>query len=396
MKVMWFVSSLEQKGGGERFVLETALALQAQGHEVVVVCDRLSEAASFDGRYDLSRVICLERAFHGRAGYIAKAFTKFRGFFSLLSAARVVRPELMLCQSEFDAIKLKFVSARLGCRYRVFVFGQMFQFKTDISRYSTVFRDHLETIVASRPGYRDTVALPPPKLSPVIWIVNELVSRLKYGALHQADRLFALSNQVKWEISLLYRREAVVVRAAIDQSYIDADAISAPAPVGQPMRLLSVCRLVDKKRVDVMIRGFHASGLDGTLRIVGGGPEAERLHEIARQSGSGDRIFFLGAVSDEQLALELKVADCFVSLDIGDFDITVVEAMGKGKRAIVAKDFDLSTFGDDFHGVVVTEPTPQAVAEAMRGVPTMHPPSAVNLGALHKLTWQWLASECVR
>ena len=62
MKIIWFVSSLESKGGGERFVLESVKALKVLGHQVAIVCDRLEDGASFDGRYDLSEVICLERS----------------------------------------------------------------------------------------------------------------------------------------------------------------------------------------------------------------------------------------------------------------------------------------------------------------------------------------------
>ena len=54
MNSLWLVSSLEQKGSGERFVLEAVQEVPKQGHDVFIAGDRLAPAASFDGRYDLS------------------------------------------------------------------------------------------------------------------------------------------------------------------------------------------------------------------------------------------------------------------------------------------------------------------------------------------------------
>jgi glycosyltransferase involved in cell wall biosynthesis len=330
MKLLWFVSSLEQKGGGERFVLEAAQALKGQGHTVRIACDRLAVAASFDGRYDLSNVICTQQGLDGSAAYLMRVLNKLRGIFALHRVIRDFRPDMVVCQSEFDAIKLYILSCLLGFPYRVFVFGQMYQFKTDITRYSSVFSKHLQTIVASRPGYRVTVPLTPPKLTPLTWAVNEIVSRLKFRALNRAERIFTLSGQVRWEVGLVYRKEATVCRAAFDESFIDRKRLAFARPDSKPLRLLSVCRLVDKKRIDLIIRALSQTNKSAILRIVGTGPEEAKLKALAAASPRAQDICFLGAVDDASLQSELAAADCFVSMDIGDYDISVVEAMGKG------------------------------------------------------------------
>jgi glycosyltransferase involved in cell wall biosynthesis len=254
-----------------------------------------------------------------------------------------------------------------------------------------VFRRHLETIVASRPGYRATVTLPPPKLPPLTWAVNEIVSRLKYRALRAADRVFTVSSQVQWEVSLVYGVRATVCRAAFAEPFIDAHAVSRPRPVGAPMRLLSVSRLVDKKRIDLTIAAFSAARQPATLTIIGAGPEEERLRRLAAASPRSADITFLGAVDDATLQRELAAADCLVSMDIGDYDISVVEAMGKGLRVVVATDFDMSEFGNEFGGAVSVSPDPAALAAAIDGIGTMRPPCPANLPVLRRLTWQSLA-----
>jgi glycosyltransferase involved in cell wall biosynthesis len=395
MKIAWVVSSLEHRGGGERFVLESVKALRALGHDARVVCDRIGPDASFDGVYDLSDVVCTMRPHDHHAGYLRQTFDKMSGVFALYGTLQGLAPDLVVCQSEFDAIRIYLLSHFLKCRYRVFVFGQMYQFRTDISRYSSVFRRHLETIVASRPGYSTTVQMPPPELPFVTWLVNEAVSRLKYLALRGADRVFAMSQQVRWEVSLLYSRDAVICRAAFDEAYIDERAVSQPREVASPLRLLSVCRLVDKKRVDLTILAFSESSRPGTLVIVGSGSELPRLRGLATASPRSADIVFLGSVDDATLQREIARADCFVSMDVGDYDISVVEAMGKGLRVLVSTDFDIAPFGDGFRGVACVPPDLRALAAAIDAIPTMTAPAATNLPVLGRLTWQSLAHTVV-
>ena len=163
-KIAWFVSSLQQKGGGERFVLEASRALRASGHEVTVICDRLDQAADFDGAYDLSDIVCTSRDYDSAKGYFGRLFDKLGGLAPLLRVLRREKPDLTVCQSEFDAIKLWARSHFIRLPYAVFVFGQMFQFRTDLTRYALIFRRHLHRIRQSRPGYLETVSLGPPPM----------------------------------------------------------------------------------------------------------------------------------------------------------------------------------------------------------------------------------------
>jgi glycosyltransferase involved in cell wall biosynthesis len=394
MKIAWFVSSLERRGGGERFALEGVKALQDLGHDTKLLCDRIGSDASFDGVYDLSDVICTKSAQLVNLGYFHKALEKLLGVFTLYSKLAGIKPDLVICQSEYDSIRLYLLSRLLRFKYRVFVFGQMYQFSHDISRYSSVFSRYLETIVSSRPGYIQTVQVPGPKLSLLTWLTNELVSRMKYRAIRGADQVFTLSQQVQWEVSLLYGRDAVVCRAAFDESYIDEQAVSQPRAVNLPFRLLSVCRLIDKKRVDLTIRAFSNSQCLGTLVIIGAGSEESRLKELAAASSRCADIVFLGSVEDSIIQKELALADCFISMDVGDYDISVVEALGKGLRVLVSTDFDLTPFGESFQGVVRVKPEIHELSAAIDAIPSMPSSSQVNLPALRELTWQALAAKC--
>lgn len=392
--IAWFVSSLEQKGGGERFVLEASRALRSAGHRVIVICDRLDEKASFDGTYDLSDIVCTGRDYNAAKGYFGRLTDKLGGLRPLIGTLRRERPDLTICQSEFDAIKLWICSRFVRLPYAVFVFGQMFQFRTDLTRYAVVFRRHLHRIRSSRPGYLETVRPTAPNMSLPVRAANETLSLLKYRALRRAKVVFTLSLQVAWEVSLVYgRSDAKLLRAGLNEDFIDPEAVTRPTPVGQPVRLLSVSRLVDKKRIDRLIDAVARTTIPLELRIVGTGPDERALKTQAAASPKAHAITFLGSVDDRSLADEIAAADCFISLDIGDYDISVVEAMAKGKRVIVTRDFDLESFGSRFTGAVSVEPQVDAIAAAIDAIPNMTAPSAANLPELHQQTWGSLADR---
>lgn len=391
MRIIWFVSSLEQKGGGERFVLESVNELRAQGREVELVCDRLSSVASFNGKYELSKIICLGNNCDQKSAYISKAFNKFLGTIKLGCVIFSYQPDLIICQSDYDSIKIYLLSKIFRFKYRSFVFGQMYQFTSDISRYSLVFRKHLNKIIDSCPGYRMTVQMPPPTLKISVQIINEIVSWLKYRSIRNADRVFTLSSRVRWEVETLYGVDALVCRAAFSKSYINADRIINPRPISGPLRLLSVCRLVEKKRVDIIIKSLSLINIQARLRIIGVGPEENNLKKLAAKSSRFKDIQFLGAVDDDILRAELDAADCFISMDVGDFDISVVEAMGKGLRIIVANDFDFTDFGSAISGVFSVEVEPEYLANAINQIPQSEPPGVGNIRVLEGLTWEALA-----
>ena len=201
-KVAWYVASLEQKGGGERFVLEAARALRLEGHTITIICDRFAPGNTFSDLVEQTRIVPLEASEHFHQGYLRRLSGKAFAIARLYRALRQIDADLVFCQSEFDAIRLAIVAVFLRFPLRVFVFGQMYQFASDNTKYARVFRRHLRRIRDSRPGYAQTVFDPPPRLSLVVSLANEVVSVLKLWALRRAERIFTLSAQVQWEVSL--------------------------------------------------------------------------------------------------------------------------------------------------------------------------------------------------
>jgi len=104
---------------------------------------------------------------------------------------------------------------------------------------------------------------------------------------------------------------------------------------GSPrLRLVSVGRLVDHKRTDVLLRAV-ARADDVHLEVVGEGPEMAALTALAAELGVGDRVDFLGRLSHDDTMGRLAAADALVSATAYEgLPHTVIEALVCGTPVV--------------------------------------------------------------
>ena len=96
-----------------------------------------------------------------------------------------------------------------------------------------------------------------------------------------------------------------------------------------PYRLLHVGRLVEWKRVDMLLRAFvriKVSFPDAELLIVGSGPEDKSLKELAVELQLGKSVSFLGGVYDQHLLGQYYLASSLYVL-AGMGGLSINEAM---------------------------------------------------------------------
>jgi glycosyltransferase involved in cell wall biosynthesis len=89
---------------------------------------------------------------------------------------------------------------------------------------------------------------------------------------------------------------------------------SLPRRVAEgPVTILSVCRLVEKKGVDVLLEALARlpQRLDWRFVHVGGGPLAERMKRSAAALGIAERVTWRGALTQEHVLEEYRAADIF-------------------------------------------------------------------------------------
>ena len=120
----------------------------------------------------------------------------------------------------------------------------------------------------------------------------------------------------------------------------------APKPLGTPLRLLSVCRLVEKKGIDVaikalaMLRERHPE-IAWTYDIGGDGPLEATLRGLVNEHGLEAHVRFLGPLSHDETLRRIAEADALLAPSVtaadGDQEgipVTLMEAMALGTVVI--------------------------------------------------------------
>ena len=159
-----------------------------------------------------------------------------------------------------------------------------------------------------------------------------------------------------------------------DRGWLRARFALGAAPV-----LLTVARLVPHKGQDVGLRvlaSLHAQF--PTLRhvIVGEGPDAPRLEQLARALGVADRVIFAGALSDEDLADAYATSTVYLGLSRVDrginaegFGLAFVEAGASGVPSVAGDSGGVrSAVRDGETGLVVPPTDIDAASAALRAL----------------------------
>jgi glycosyltransferase involved in cell wall biosynthesis len=180
----------------------------------------------------------------------------------------------------------------------------------------------------------------------------------------RVNLFLANSSFVARRIRSYYGREAEVLHPPVDVEYFTpANGKKAPREakeVKEEDYCLMVSALAPYKRVELAIAACDRLGME--LRIVGEGPERERLEELA-----GPRTRFLGRVEPRRLRELYRGARLFLQPGIEDFGIASVEALACGTPVVaVDKGGILDIVDDGRHGVLYPDwGGPSDVAEAI-------------------------------
>lgn len=119
----------------------------------------------------------------------------------------------------------------------------------------------------------------------------------------------------------------------------------------------------------------HAPG--ASLLVIGEGGERAKLEQLAREVGVADRVFFVGELSDDDMAAHLQAADVFVfpsHLRSEAYGLSQIEAMASGLPVICC---DLPTgvpwvTQDGVTGIVVPPENEEALGAALKRILSDH------------------------
>lgn len=168
------------------------------------------------------------------------------------------------------------------------------------------------------------------------------------------DAIIANSGFVARRIAKYYRRSADVIHPPADVS-----RFFIARPENRQDYFLMVGRLIAYKRHDIAIEAFNRLRLP--LKIIGRGPELERLKKLA-----GPTIEFLGRVDDNELPRYYAECRGFVFPQEEDFGIVAIEAMAAGRPIIAFRGGDIvEHLEENRMGVFFDQQTPESIVKAM-------------------------------
>ncbi len=163
-------------------------------------------------------------------------------------------------------------------------------------------------------------------------IVKLMVKRMVGDYARKADHIIAPSAWVRDMLPLEYNvdRPVDILPTPIDLSLFPPRA--AP-PLTNPNRiqLIYVGRIAKEKNIEFLVRAFaraHSQDPRLRLRVIGDGPDLDKLRNLAAQLGQERNIYFAGMVPFEQVPRELLTSDMFVFSSVSETQgLVVLEAM---------------------------------------------------------------------
>lgn len=185
----------------------------------------------------------------------------------------------------------------------------------------------------------------------------------------RADLVITVSKYCAERLTDLYRvNDAVVVPELINlDSWRKLFNETPGAPDPRKFTVLSVCRFYPRKRLDVLLRAVALMRDDVPqleIRIIGNGPEREKLQQLCSDLALESSVRWLGDASISTLAGEYNRADVFCHPSVQEgFGIVFLEAMAAGKPIVASRAAAVPEVVRN--GILVEPDDPEALADAI-------------------------------
>jgi glycosyltransferase involved in cell wall biosynthesis len=205
----------------------------------------------------------------------------------------------------------------------------------------------------------------------------QLYRRLDRRMVRAAHRILSNSPYGSRKLWEAYGRRATVIEHGVDFARPQPSAVeqlrSRLGLVGRGVAV-TVNHLHPRKRVDLFLRSVKVAAdavPNVTALVVGDGPEAGALHELAAELGMTEcqEVVFAGAVPEESLSAHYALGDVYVHTGREEsFGLSVIEALSAGIPVVaVAEGGPCDTVQDGVSGYLVPADA-VALGEAAAGL----------------------------
>jgi len=416
-RLIWFVGGeLTFAGGGERLLLEGLKSFAEKGIEAVLFTNggSVSREALFDGAYSPTMLPIKRVKSSILANFPAlKRLKKINNLLEIRNTLSCFNPDIVIANSQFEA-KILWILNLLTFKNKIkfvcFIHGSLFQFPDDLKKYALVFRSKFKTIWENDPVYKAVIPLQPRmKQNLVVWMKKEMVFLFEWIGVRSAKKVFVLTQKNKKEIELLYRHQQVVaLHGAFSRSlfnYVRKEDKKIKHGITDKKMVLSVCRLVAKKQVDLIVKGFALfvqSCADYVLVIGGNGNERDTLVSLVKELKIEKEVVFAGFIAESELEDYYRSCDVFVTADNADYDITTFVALALGTKIVASSQHEFDAEVNELGLLFEAEPTPEGFSNAFYAADRSlrKQDSAVLTENLDSYTWEFyfskILSECTK
>ncbi len=178
-------------------------------------------------------------------------------------------------------------------------------------------------------------------------LLRSVSDRITGFGLRSGGHTIVTSEYLKAECARVFHVPAIIAR----MGGLGDSRNARPRPITSELRLLSVSRVEENKRIDWMLRALSAlehaetslsDRVNWRLDVAGRGSRLESMRALAAQLGLADRVHFHGFVSDEHLEQLYAAAELFLMPAVQGYGIPAIESLQRGIPVLLHRDSGVS------------------------------------------------------
>ncbi|MBN1055875.1 glycosyltransferase family 4 protein [Clostridium botulinum] len=190
-----------------------------------------------------------------------------------------------------------------------------------------------------------------------------------YKAYKSCDSLIAVGNELKKELNTYVNKDIEVIHNMVDLSLFNTESDCDTEIRNNKTTFFSCAFLEEGKGMELLIRCFKEAFIneDVVLKIGGEGSLKSSLEELVKNIGMERQIFFLGALSRQEVANEMKNCDIFaLPSEHETFGVVYIEALACGKPVIGAKNGGAEDIITKENGIIIEKNNEEQLISALK------------------------------
>jgi len=231
----------------------------------------------------------------------------------------------------------------LNIPYIDIIHGTMFWSNADVTKYSLIHRKIFGIIRNTIPGHKEFIEIYP-KISLVQRLKLEVKAILDYIGVRKSKAIIVVTERVGWEVKIIYGKDSILNKGSIDGAIVNHKKkvdIKKIHDVDNKKILLSVSRLEQRKRIDLLIKSFSLicdERNDIVLIIVGDGPNKQDYVGLVKDLKCDKHTMFVSNIEDDLLWDYYMCSDLFVFPGWTSKGLTLYEALALNKKALISSE----------------------------------------------------------